>query len=1023
MDRFLVDVDYCEEAEEGVRRRKKRRVKRKKTTTTEFTSINILADIADVKLLVFSLEAQATLECSVGTDVTTQNPWKYVSKKLLAENLEVQDKMSNIDFMSTKTLIESYPSSEILLCYKTDDEVDFDQFFVCLTPKAETMATEIMDTIKREMDSVLGGALSKTIRPWKARGSEDEVNLQLIKNNRPLLELEVETEYPIITAKCHFKLKTAEEFRDGYVSILPGRAVYENVTKRRVDACSQITPLVISDSVQTASTFPHNIWTQYKYEYNPVTKFTRDFCKNISEFIRNRLDYIDDTVYTNGFFNFYTTDYTDLIKNVEHQFYVKFKELKEIFSFVDYSACKGKTITNVSWHYMWTGTVAAAYSNKAFTSYCKGKSNIDEVTEAIFNVSPVLLWCFNDNLNPKLYLQSPREINALSFCPYNENILVGGCVNGQIVIWDITDKISRVEKQEILTTRQQNYRTLMNSLINWMKNTRNVRVVRSVVVSNLAHSHRSHVTAIKWISPYREITRSGQIKDIPENEHRSSLQFLTSSTDGTVLAWDLNVVPTDKERAAAGVPKKRRSRLKSRPEGLVSDVSPLQPLNRIFKPIFKVNFVVPGTTRSLPLTNVNILVAPPVQYRAKSEIFETKFDITKRCHYEPIFSKPTNPLTNELLAGSSEGDFLTVSWEGFSFNSGEAVNKELGKIEHFLKFHDGPLVALSRSELFSDLVLTVGGKVFAIWLLKQLDKPVLWRRSRHKYTFGTWNTYRPSIFRLTRSDGCVEKWVLRVRSDRFHDEITVSGGYLGGTFTHPFRLEKHVIGISDYNGSLRLFTVPSIICKETEEQERSTYNLIKRDVERKLLIKKWQTEWNTKNAEFIKLKKEEEESKRQKLKELENEKKNRDIEEAKKQQKQQTERVILTKQDKWRLEEEERMQSIVVEKKDFDIELLKKLLVPLQKIDKANEEKERKLNDVLKSANDVFASTVQRSFPDVVEGKHTCSIDPYKDTSSPEIKVDLYDKYLEIKESSKEYIAHHQYGQKFDWLTMFKQGQ
>lgn len=38
-----------------------------------------------------------------------------------------------------------------------------------------------------------------------------------------------------------------------------------------------------------------------------------------------------------------------------------------------------------------------------------------------------------DALKPKLILESPREIERISFCKFDENILIGGCKNGQIV--------------------------------------------------------------------------------------------------------------------------------------------------------------------------------------------------------------------------------------------------------------------------------------------------------------------------------------------------------------------------------------------------------------------------------------------------------------------------------------------------------------------------------------------------------------------------------------------------------------
>lgn len=56
-----------------------------------------------------------------------------------------------------------------------------------------------------------------------------------------------------------------------------------------------------------------------------------------------------------------------------------------------------------------------------------------QVVKAVHGINPVLIWCTNDTLKPKLILESPRPVMKLSFCDFDENILIGGCVNGQIV--------------------------------------------------------------------------------------------------------------------------------------------------------------------------------------------------------------------------------------------------------------------------------------------------------------------------------------------------------------------------------------------------------------------------------------------------------------------------------------------------------------------------------------------------------------------------------------------------------------
>jgi WD40 repeat protein len=41
-------------------------------------------------------------------------------------------------------------------------------------------------------------------------------------------------------------------------------------------------------------------------------------------------------------------------------------------------------------------------------------------------------------------LETPIEVTTIEFHPENSNILIGGCLNGQIVVWDITSTDHRI---------------------------------------------------------------------------------------------------------------------------------------------------------------------------------------------------------------------------------------------------------------------------------------------------------------------------------------------------------------------------------------------------------------------------------------------------------------------------------------------------------------------------------------------------------------------------------------------------
>lgn len=88
-----------------------------------------------------------------------------------------------------------------------------------------------------------------------------------------------------------------------------------------------------------------------------------------------------------------------------------------------------------------------------------------------------------------------------------------------------------------------------------------------------------------------------------------------------------------------------------------------------------------------------------------------------------------------------KGDYAVLKWDGQDFDSGEVVNSEVGVTLSFGKYHDGPVTSV-HSPKDSDVCLTTGGRVFALWRDDFKDRPVLWRRCRHKLTSGKFNMYQ-----------------------------------------------------------------------------------------------------------------------------------------------------------------------------------------------------------------------------------------------------------------------------------------
>lgn len=67
--------------------------------------------------------------------------------------------------------------------------------------------------------------------------------------------------------------------------------------------------------------------------------------------------------------------------------------------------------------------------------------------------SHVLIMNFSDNhiITLAYVLETPIEVTTIEFHPENPNVLVGGCINGQIIVWDLSSQDHRIANKSTKT--------------------------------------------------------------------------------------------------------------------------------------------------------------------------------------------------------------------------------------------------------------------------------------------------------------------------------------------------------------------------------------------------------------------------------------------------------------------------------------------------------------------------------------------------------------------------------------------
>lgn len=129
--------------------------------------------------------------------------------------------------------------------------------------------------------------------------------------------------------------------------------------------------------------------------------------------------------------------------------------------------------------------------------------------------------------------------------------------------------------------------------------------------------------------------------------------------------------------------------------------------------------------------------------------------------------------------------------------------------------HDGPVTTVTRSPFFSDLVLTVGGYLLAVWRETELQQPLIVKSSGEAgLTGGCWSLSRASVVFTSCEDGSILCWSLLTggnspiqRQNTSGYTITAITGYQA--VDDPSEsLRGHFLSIADTTGTIRLLSLP-----------------------------------------------------------------------------------------------------------------------------------------------------------------------------------------------------------------------
>lgn len=374
-----------------------------------------LFNVPGVHKVVLDEDLQRLLKCEVGVDVSVENPWIYLNFRDVLDHLQTS---KDSVFAPYKSDLDDFPLDNLLVGYIPDETNDYDEFYICVTEEAQTKISALVDRLKEEQYKKLNQVVVKTSKPWLPQGSDHLVVGIMNLNTRPLLQILIESKYPIYNGKSRFRISNSMNYTeltcDQHIPI---------VTKRRIDNWMQAAPTYATREAQTVCTFPRNATTQYNYQYDQIQP--EPFGGKVSSYFERHSKSLTDILTINGSFNLYTYDYIELLARGQLPSKRDQLKVKEFMSYTDIRRCRGRMVEAMTWHPLFSWIFVVAYSSYSSYHYISNEPTDDEVFRAVHDPNYVLVWSLFDYMSPVLILEAPREVMNLSFCPYDGNVLIG----------------------------------------------------------------------------------------------------------------------------------------------------------------------------------------------------------------------------------------------------------------------------------------------------------------------------------------------------------------------------------------------------------------------------------------------------------------------------------------------------------------------------------------------------------------------------------------------------------------------
>jgi len=469
--------------------------------------------------------------------------FKELEKSVLVKDLDEQAALSVFNDFSK--LIRGYEGETILFIWDPEYKMDADSnFYFCTTETRKEaaiadfdakglsgasaglseeelaqIAKEKEEQEKREAEEKrIAEAIAKlqeerVIRPWKDRGSYEEIkNKFSTKHRRPILKYHLNAKRQKVNKPVRFLDEpiTHVEFKVKPKD-LPA------VPKKQSDGYCQTHEISTSSYSQTPWVKTSNKVCQYEAQFlEPKEVKQHLLSPEMRRFLKRVERRMAKALKLNHKVDCFLDEFRVFPKMENNTQNVEVDEVVELATFIDVEITSDKTVTGIQWCPSHDDLVAVSVADSMTFDERIAVSGKPRITSILF-------WKLGQvKLRSSLVLSVPQEIFCFQCNPENPQIVAAGLASGQVAVWDF----QHIDLDFCFSDDMED----QERLILW-----------PTYISSLDSSQPVPVTDLHWIPKERQQNK--------ENIGDYSEQFLSVAGIEHIFLWDMNYIQEKKKKS------------------------------------------------------------------------------------------------------------------------------------------------------------------------------------------------------------------------------------------------------------------------------------------------------------------------------------------------------------------------------------------------------------------------------------------------------------------------------------------